>query len=84
MILLVSHDGPERNATTRILRQAGAAVLEAAEGVVRWLESSYRALAESGSDGIFGGSADGGFVDGNAAGCRMLGYPRHTVRRRSS
>src|ERR1700678_298635 len=32
MILLVNHDGQERNATTRILRQAGYEVLEAATG----------------------------------------------------
>src|SRR5450631_699127 len=32
MILLVSHDSPERNATVRILRQAGYEVLEAATG----------------------------------------------------
>ena len=32
MILLVSHDSPQRNATARILRQAGYEVLEAATG----------------------------------------------------
>ena len=171
MILLVSHDSPERNATARILRQAGYEVLEAATGqealrlvedgpelvlldvnlpdingfevrrrikanpqaaaipvvylfasygtdadriatldegaeacltqpvhaldllatvklclrlkasetAVRLRDSSYRALVESASDGIFCTSRDGGFLDANAAGCRMLGYKREEL-----
>ena len=171
MILLVSHDSPERDATTRILRQAGYEVLQAttggealrlagegpqmvildvnladingievcrrikansdtaaipvvhlsanygtaadriaaldggaeaclmrpvdpldllatvrmclrlqvAEGAARLIESSYRALVESTSDGIFCVSADGVLVDVNAPGCRMFGYSREKV-----
>jgi PAS domain S-box-containing protein len=50
--------------------------LKASEAAVRVLYSSYRALVESACDGIFCVGADGGLLDANAAGCRMLGYTR--------
>jgi two-component system sensor histidine kinase/response regulator len=53
--------------------------LKAAEHAMRSLESSYRALVECASDGIFHVSADSGFVDVNAAGCRLLGCTREEV-----
>ena len=50
--------------------------LKASEAAVRLLDSSYRALVETASDGIFCAGRDGGILDANAAGCRMLGYSR--------
>ena len=171
MVLLVSHDSPERNATARILRQAGYEVLEASTGqealrlagdlpelvlldvnladingfevrrrikanphtsgipvvhlsasypsdtdriaaldqgaeacltlpvdpldlvvtiraclrlkaseaAVHLLDSSYRALVESASDGIFCIGTEVEILDANAAGCRMLGYTHEGI-----
>ena len=53
--------------------------LKASEAAVRLPDSSYRALVESASDGIFCANADGGFLDANATGCRMLGYTREEL-----
>ena len=57
--------------------------LKAAEAAVRLHESSYRTLVESASNGIFCARPDGGFVDVNAMGCRMLGYTREEVLARN-
>ncbi|HLG99418.1 MAG TPA: EAL domain-containing protein [Bryobacteraceae bacterium] len=53
--------------------------LKASQAAVHQLDSSYRALVESASDGIFCTGADGGFLDANAAGCRMLGHTREEL-----
>ncbi len=64
-------DTPDLLATIRTCLR-----LKASQAAVRSLDSSYRALVESASDGIFRIGAEGGFVDANAAGCRMLGDSR--------
>lgn len=50
-----------------------------AEKTLQASEERYRTLVEQASDGIYIADGNGNYVDVNASGCRMLGYPREQL-----
>jgi PAS domain S-box-containing protein len=66
MTLCVVRDGSERRRLEDALRAS---------------EARFRTLVEQATDGIFISTADGRYLDVNAAGCQMVGYSRDEIVR---